>query len=133
MKVRLRGMNGGFGGGGAPRPSGAGSTRKPDGCGVVGGAFGAVAFSALGSAGGSGAKVPMYWPPASPREGHGRAQPARSRTVPNAVIPTPSTTASGATTTGQRVRTLSLVRFRNPDARPPITAQTIEMPISGRT
>ena len=37
MKALLRGMIGGFCWGGAPRPSGAGSTRQPDGCGVVGG------------------------------------------------------------------------------------------------
>ena len=31
MNIRLRGIIGGFGSGGAPRPSGAGSTRQPDG------------------------------------------------------------------------------------------------------
>ncbi len=47
MKVRLRGMNGCFGAGGAPRPSAAGSTRKPEGCGVVGGFVEEEAFSAV--------------------------------------------------------------------------------------
>ena len=51
MKARLRGMNGCFCCGGAPRPSGAGSTRKPEGCGAPGGVFGGVvgdgAFSAV--------------------------------------------------------------------------------------
>jgi hypothetical protein len=44
-------MNGGFCCGGAPRPSGAGSTRKPEGCGVgegvAGGVVGDETFSAV--------------------------------------------------------------------------------------
>src|SRR5215213_9075676 len=51
MNARLRGIIGGFSGGGAPRPSGAGSTRQPEGCGFVGG---------LRSAGESAAKLQLY-------------------------------------------------------------------------
>jgi len=41
MNALLRGIIGGLASGGAPRPSGAGSTRQPFGCAFVGGcAFG---------------------------------------------------------------------------------------------
>jgi hypothetical protein len=39
MNVLLLGIMGGLAGGGAPRPSGAGSTRQPEGCGSGGGEF----------------------------------------------------------------------------------------------
>ena len=73
MNIRLRGIIGGFSGGGAPRPSGAGSTRQPFGWRAGGGAFSAGGFSRRESAGDasggeSGTKGSMYsWPiPAVP-------------------------------------------------------------------
>lgn len=61
MNVLLRGIIGGLAGGGAPRPSGAGSTRQPAGW-VSGGAGfgGGASFGAVFSAGESEGKHQMY-------------------------------------------------------------------------
>ena len=55
MYVLLRGIIGGLGFGGAPRPSGAGCTRQPAGCcsgdGVVGGGVAGLAGLSAGESG----------------------------------------------------------------------------------
>ena len=58
MNARLRGINGGFCGGGAPRPSGAGSTRQPAGWRRRAGASAAGRLRAAVSVAGSEAKRP---------------------------------------------------------------------------
>jgi hypothetical protein len=61
MNARFRGIIGGFCSGGAPRPSGAGSTRQPGGCEGAGLPFGGgVCGVGLLSAGESGGKISMY-------------------------------------------------------------------------
>lgn len=63
MNIRLRGNIGGFCCGGAPRPSGAGSTRQPAGCFSAGVGF--LLGGAELSAGESGGKHRMYSPAAA--------------------------------------------------------------------
>jgi hypothetical protein len=57
MNILLRGIIGGLAGGGAPRPSGAGSTRQPGGCDSVGGVFGGGVLS-VGESGAKGSGYP---------------------------------------------------------------------------
>src|SRR4051812_33380600 len=79
MNVLLRGIIGGLGLGGAPRPSGAGATFQADGCGSGGGAFGGGGFcGGEVSAGGSEAKRSGYCcGPAAPRRRRTRLGPER--------------------------------------------------------
>ena len=61
MNALFRGIIGALGGGGAPRPSGAGSTRQPAGWVSGGGGFaGGASFGAAVSAAESGAKGSAY-------------------------------------------------------------------------